>query len=101
LAIAEYLKTVPPVREHVLSPEAVRGGELYYSKGCVSCHGPDGKGPRADLTKLGREGDAARIASWIRDPAAVKPGTDMPKLGIDDPKELDAIARFVIEVSKR
>ncbi len=100
-ALHEFLKSVPPIREHVLSAEAVRGSELYFAKGCVSCHGPDGKGPRADLTKVGREGDATKIAGWIKDPAAMKPGTDMPKLGIEDPKELDALARFVIEVSRR
>ena len=80
------------------SPEAVKGSELYFQKGCTSCHGPDGKGPRADITKLGREGDVARIAEWIKDPEKAKPGTAMPKLAIEDPAELQALARFVVEL---
>lgn len=100
-ALHEFLKSVAPVSEHVLSPEAVKGSALYSSKGCISCHGPDGKGPRADVTKVGREGDTAKIIAWIKDPAAVKPGTAMPKLGIEDPAELQALARFIVEVSGR
>ncbi|HND32144.1 MAG TPA: cytochrome c, partial [Myxococcota bacterium] len=28
--------------------------------------------------------DAAKLDTWLRDPAAVKPGTAMPNLGLDD-----------------
>jgi len=100
-ALHAFLRSVPPVKEHVLSPQAVRGSELYVARGCVSCHGPDGKGPRADVTKLGVQGDVAKIEAWVKDPSSVKPGTEMPRLGIEDPAELEAIARFVVELSRK
>ena len=100
-ALHAFLKTVPPVKAHVFSAQALRGSELYFAKGCISCHGPDGKGPRADITKAGREGDLPKIESWIKDPSSVKPGTEMPRLGIVDPAELEALARFVVELSRR
>jgi mono/diheme cytochrome c family protein len=99
-ALAAFLRGVPSVKAHVYSAQALRGSELYFAKGCISCHGPDGKGPRGDFTKAGREGDLAKIASWIKDPSSVKPGTEMPRLGIEDPGELEALARFVVELSK-
>lgn len=100
-ALHEFLKSVPAVHAHLLSPQAMRGSELYLARGCVSCHGPDGKGPRADLTKLGSQGDLAKIEAWVKDPSSVKPGTEMPRLGIEDPNELEALARFVVELSRR
>src|SRR5262249_20818356 len=99
-AIFDYLRTQLPVRSHVWSEIALRGSDLYASSGCASCHGLDGKGPRADITKVGAEGDISKIMTWIKDPAAVKPGTQMPKMGIEDPRDLEALARFVVELSQ-
>ena len=98
--VYDFLKTVPPVHEHVYTPEALHG-EALYARTCQSCHGPDGKGPRADVTKLGKAGDVARLVEWIKDPAAVKPGTQMPNMGVTDPRDLDDLARFIVELSKR
>jgi mono/diheme cytochrome c family protein len=99
-AIFDYLRAQPPVRSHVFSQDALRGAELYASTGCASCHGFDGKGPRADITKVGATGDVAKIMTWIKDPAAVKPGTLMPKMSIDSDADLQALARFVVELSQ-
>ena len=99
-AIFDYLKAQPPVRAHVWSATALRGSEVYASLGCASCHGQDGKGPRADITRLGATADEARIAAWIQDPAAVKPGTAMPSFRIEDPKDREALARFVVELAQ-
>lgn len=99
-AVFDYLKAQPPVRAHVWSQEALRGDELYAAHGCASCHGLDGKGPRADITKLGATADVAKIKAWIKDPAAVKPETQMPNLHIEDDKDLEALARFVVEMAQ-
>jgi mono/diheme cytochrome c family protein len=99
-AIYDYLKKQAPVRSHVWSSVALAGCELYRRSGCASCHGFDGKGPRADITKLAASGDVAKLKTWIKDPASVKPGTQMPRLGIDDDKDLEALARFVIELAQ-
>ncbi|HZV01314.1 MAG TPA: c-type cytochrome [Planctomycetota bacterium] len=99
-ALYAFFKSVPPVHQHVFTPEAVRGNDLYVNRGCVICHGPDGKGPRADITRVGKEGDLEKLKMWIKDPASVKPGTQMPRMGIEDPRDLEAIARFVIELSR-
>jgi cytochrome c oxidase subunit 2 len=34
------------------------------------------------------------MRAWLRDPAAVKPGTPMPKIGLSD-KDLDSIAAYM------
>jgi mono/diheme cytochrome c family protein len=99
-AVFDYLRAQPPVRSHIWSQDALRGCELYASAGCASCHGLDGKGPRADITKAGASGDIAKIKTWIKDPAAVKPGTLMPKMSIESESDLEALAHFVVELSQ-
>jgi mono/diheme cytochrome c family protein len=99
-ALLAFFQSVPAVHEHVLSPDAAKGRELYASKGCITCHGPDGKGPRGDVTKIGSTGDEARITAWIKDPQATKPGTDMPRFEMTD-AERALLAKFVVEVSKK
>jgi mono/diheme cytochrome c family protein len=100
-AVWSYLRTQAPVRAHVWSPEALQGLDLYARIGCASCHGFDGRGPRADLTKLGAAGDVGRIKATIKDPTAVKPDAQMPRLGVEDDKDLEALARYIIELARR
>jgi nitric oxide reductase subunit C len=57
-----------------------------FSTVCVRCHAVGGKkgavGPALD--GVATRFDAAKLDTWLRDPAAVKPGTAMPNLGLDD-----------------
>lgn len=39
--------------------------------------------------------DAVFLRRWLSDPSAVKPGTDMPTLGLQ-PAEIDALIAFLL-----
>ncbi|MFN8521789.1 MAG: c-type cytochrome [Chloroflexota bacterium] len=90
--------------------DANAGKSLFASKGCVACHiaagvpgatgtiGPnlDGIGDTAKRPQLagGLPNTADNLKKWITDPPAVKPGTQMPKLGLS-PKEADDLTAFL------
>ena len=78
------------------------GKALFVAKGCVVCHqnkaarelsgnfqslsvGPDLSSPKWTTEFLHR---------WLKDPSAVKPGTQMPTLGLSD-SEIAALAAFL------
>ncbi len=70
------------------------GARLYAGSPCVTCHtitgvstqrvGPDLThfGSRTTLAGGVRENTPENLAAWLRDPAAVKPGAQMPALGL-------------------
>lgn len=78
------------------------GMSLFLAKGCIVCHQNDkistaGKdfvqarvGP--NLTNLSIDPEFLR--RWLKDPSAVKPGTEMPTLGLSD-EEINALAVFL------
>ena len=80
------------------TPDLVaQGAALFRAKGCVTCHrheavdaGAGGIGP--DLTHY--QADPAFLRRWLRDPAAVRPGTRMPNLGLE-PAEIEALIAFL------
>ena len=79
-----------------LSP-AEKGSALFRAKGCVSCHrhaavaeGGPSIGP--DLTAY--EADAVFLRRWLADPAAVRPGTLMPDLALEE-EEIEALIAFL------
>ena len=78
------------------------GKGLFVAKGCIVCHqnkaarelsgnfqslsvGPDLSSPKWTTEFLHR---------WLKDPSAVKPGTQMPTLGLSD-SEIAALAAFL------
>ncbi|MBI4785985.1 MAG: c-type cytochrome [Chloroflexi bacterium] len=78
------------------------GKGLFVAKGCIVCHqnnaahelagnfrslsvGPDLSSPKWTTEFLHR---------WLKDPSAVKPGTEMPTLGLSD-VEIAALAAFL------
>ena len=89
--------------------DAAAGAELFAQRQCVACHAITGRddavarvGP--NLTNFAQRkqfagymiendiaGDAANVSAWLRDPQAVKPGAQMPNLGLSD----DEIANLV------
>ena len=93
------------------APAAVTGGpgvDLFLRHGCSACHtvrgtGADGSvGP--DLTHVGgRDTIAAglmpttleNIAAFIRSPAHVKPGAEMPAFGMLADEEIETIAEWL------
>lgn len=79
------------------SKEAAAGAELFRTRTCVSCHSIAGTDARArigpDLTHVASretlgagvvENTPERLAEWLRDPRAIKPGVEMPNLKLDD-----------------
>jgi len=80
------------------TPDTVaQGVALFRAKGCVSCHhhaaveGSWGSvGP--DLTAY--DADPAFLSRWLRDPAAVRPNTLMPNLGLEQ-DEIEALIAFL------
>ena len=87
-----------------------QGRALFQAKGCTTCHRHAGLSiervetrARADLA-LGQalgapdlthyQPDAAFVRRWLRDPAAVRPGTAMPNLHLSD-EEIEALLAFL------
>lgn len=92
-----------PTSAPTVSPaltDASYGKALFLAKGCATCHhhaavpgsGALGEGDVPDLTKYRWNADYLR--SWLKDPAAVKPGTYMPTLGLHD-DEIEALIAFL------
>ena len=75
------------------------GRALFSAKGCITCHhhaavagsGALGEG-NLDLTTYRWSDDYLR--RWLQDPAAVKPGTLMPNLGLKS-DEIEALIAFL------
>lgn len=73
------------------------GKQLYYSKyGCQACHILDTKQDKGyigpTLTHVGSRLTAAWVYNWMKDPSALRPGTQEPKrnMGDDDARALTA-----------
>jgi len=88
-------------------PTAVEGGQLFQTRGCAACHTITGTpalgkiGP--NLTHLASrsviagavlENNAPSLREWLKDPPAVKPGSIMPNLGLND-HELDVLVAYL------
>jgi cytochrome c oxidase subunit 2 len=99
---SQLAPAVPPT-----DPDAVEGGQLFQSRGCAACHTINGTpaagkvGP--NLTHLASRGVIAGsilqntpqdLRAWLKDPPAVKPGSIMPNLGLND-HELDVLVAYL------
>jgi mono/diheme cytochrome c family protein len=77
------------------------GRALFLAKGCTTCHrhqGLDGLGT-ASASFIGPElttyqPDADFVRRWLRDPAAIRPGTAMPDLDLSE-REITALIAFL------
>ncbi len=92
-------------------PEAQAGRQLFLSLPCAGCHtvagttaqgkvGPElsniaGQGPDKKLAGVLGPVNAENLHKWIKDPQAVKPGTIMPNLGLDD-ATVDKVVAFLL-----
>ena len=104
----DFAKWVEEQKRPARPGEAVaRGRAVFERTACMSCHAVAGTvatgrfGP--DLTHLmSRETLGAGIIpntrenlrSWIKDPAAFKPGSLMPAMGLDE-RDLDAVTDYL------
>ncbi len=68
------------------------------AKGCAGCHqhnaiaNDSGIQIGPDLTTM--TFDPAFLRDWLENPAAMRPGTEMPALGLDD-SEIEALIAFL------
>lgn len=96
-----------PVAVDRLSPSAQQGWKLFNDKGCVGCHAIDGTAAQGkvgpNLTDLKSRTTLAagmlknteeHLATWLRDPAVVKPRAQMPNLNLS-PDEISALVQFL------
>lgn len=99
--IADEMATVEPTaagRQEAIRPELAALGEaLFRSRGCVRCHGIDGRkgsgGP--DLTFVHRKHpDTGWYRRFVRDPRSVRSNSTMPAFTLSD-EDLDALAEFL------
>lgn len=74
------------------------GKALFSAKGCVSCHllaavpnsGTYGAGPNLSHYQVNPD----FLRKWLKAPSAVRPGTQMPTLGLND-QEIEALIAFL------
>jgi cytochrome c oxidase subunit II len=106
-------------REVQADPLVQRGQQLVAQKGCVACHTIDGYHPSfavggpdfPSLTNFGLrttvgaalvDNTPENLASWLRDPQAMKPGNRMPTLWQpNDPnreEEIEAIVAYLLSL---
>ena len=92
----------------VNNPATKQGRELFLSLACAGCHtvaGTTAKGTIGpELTHIASKKDilgilspvnAANLHKWIKTPQELKPGTDMPDLGLDD-ATIDKIVNWLL-----
>jgi cytochrome c oxidase subunit II len=87
-------QAAPATANQNVSPAAAEGARIFANSPCTTCHRIDGVskgyiGP--DLTHFGTRttlaggilpNTPANVAKWITNPEAVKPGAQMPRLGL-------------------
>ncbi|MGD2063740.1 MAG: cytochrome c oxidase subunit II [Nitrospirota bacterium] len=93
-----------PARPTVVTTPVEAGARLFATNLCVTCHALKGVATQRvgpDLTHFASrttlaggtlENTPANLAAWLRDPEAVKPGAQMPKLGLTDTEVTQLVA---------
>jgi cytochrome c oxidase subunit 2 len=90
-------------------PAVAKGKQLFTTLACAGCHtiqgltggkvGPDLTREAAKKTPIagvaGLDVNEANLKKWIANPPAVKPGTLMPNLGLDQPT-IDSLVQFIL-----
>jgi cytochrome c oxidase subunit 2 len=102
-AQADTSKAAPPAED----PLVAQGRQLFNTKGCLGCHalsavgapsmtGPNlaGIGDRTHIAAGWLPNTDENLASWLRDPQAVKVGVLMPKLGLNE-DEIKALVAYL------
>jgi mono/diheme cytochrome c family protein len=81
-------------------PAAGIGQQLFVAKGCITCHRHDAIVVQRRFTidsipnLTAYRNDPAYLRVWLKDPAAVKPATEMPNLGLSA-AEIEALIAFI------
>jgi nitric oxide reductase subunit C len=73
---------------------AADGRPRQFDQVCTACHSVGGRGGTVGpaLDEVGDRYDEEYLGRWLRNPAAVKPGTTMPNLGLSDEQVTEMVA---------
>lgn len=73
-----------------------------FNQMCVACHALQGQGGTVGpaLDTVGSRFDLEYFNKWLKDPAAVKPGTTMPKLPLSE-AEITELSAFLSTLKKK
>lgn len=98
LLLAACAAGAPEPAQKVLA--ITRGRALFANKGCGTCH-TNQRAPGHESLNVGPDltlyrNDAAFLQRWLTDPASVRPGTQMPRLGLSD-QEIEDLVAFLNE----
>jgi len=103
----EKAQSITPIAAAMITnPAAAAGAQIFSNSPCTTCHRIDGVskgyiGP--DLTHFGsrttmaagiERNTPAHVAQWITNPEHVKPGAQMPALGLSG-KQLDDLVAYL------
>ncbi len=88
-------------QDNPAAPRLARGRELFDEKGCRGCHRVGGWGGQAGLELDRQDHERRRSPVWLErhflDPAAVSPGSAMPRYGFA-PEEARALTFYVLSL---
>jgi len=93
------------VTEYYVSMNTVPGPEvgqrLFEQKGCIGCHTVGGNGGKVGpaLDEAAKRRGSEWIVKHFQDPAAMTPGTVMPKFNFTEP-EIRALTSFLISLTE-
>jgi cytochrome c2 len=79
---------------------ASEGAALFQAKGCITCHRHDDAISNKDFSAYigpdlsNYEPNPEFVRAWLRNPADIRPGTQMPDLTLSD-MEIDALIAFL------
>ncbi len=88
--------------------KAIAGRRIFEATACVNCHAINGSTPangrfgpdrpplrsRATIASGAAENTEESLRLWIQNPDAIKPGSLMPAMNLDD-ADLDAVVRYM------
>jgi ubiquinol-cytochrome c reductase cytochrome b subunit len=85
-----------------LSTEEMAGIAYYRQENCATCHSLGGHGGKVgpDLTTTSIHKDAAWMIQHFKRPAAMRPGTSMPAITLDD-SQLNSLAAFLLKLNPK
>jgi cytochrome c2 len=110
--VAAYLAAARPLPApaKIQRGDAAAGRRLAQSRGCASCHAFSGVSAWASARNTGASVELApdlsharerlsreTLAAWLENPAALKPDTSMPNLGLTEAERSD-LAAFILDV---
>ena len=104
---ARWAQEAVALANRLNDPATREGKDLFASGACAGCHavrgltsgrvGPplDGIASKGDIAGVLRPVDEANLVRWIANPPAVKPGTQMPALGLPE-EDIRKITQFLL-----